>query len=62
MESEVTEKLHTPLFTLHTLNKEELKCTKEAVSVISMHSKVPAEDLIAVVPPAEVADVAHGFM
>ena len=46
----------------HRSNKEELKCTKEAVSVISMHSKVPAEDLIAVVPPAEVADVAHGFV
>ena len=42
--------------------KEELKCAKEAGLMISMHSKAPAGELIAAVPPAEVADVVHGFM
>lgn len=46
----------------HRSNKEELKCTKEAVLVISMHSKAPARELIAAVPPVDVADVVHGFM
>lgn len=46
----------------HSPKKEELKCTTEVVSVISMHSKAPAGDPIMVVPPVEAADVAHGFM
>ena len=46
----------------HRSNKEELKCTKEAVLVISMHSKAPVGDLIVTVPPVKEADVVHGFV
>lgn len=45
----------------HRQKKGELKCTIEGASVISMHSKVPAGDPEAAVPPVVAADAAHGF-